>query len=81
MRLSAIPRGLKIVKKGNFLKIINDCSELTTKLHDFSVQEQLMKEKLGFHSFDVSTPPLQEESIPATPPPTTGYFFIRVIFN
>ena len=50
------------------------CSELTTKLHDFSVQEQLMKEKLGFHSFEVSTPPPPEDSIPATPPPTTGYF-------
>ena len=50
------------------------CSELTTKLHDFSVQEQLMKEKLGFQSFDVSTPPPHEESIPATPPPTSGYF-------
>jgi len=51
---------------------INEYSELTTKLHDFSVQEQLMKEKLGFHSFEVSTPPPPEDSIPATPPPTTA---------
>ena len=56
------------------MKINLYCSELTTKLHDFSVQEQLMKEKLGFHSFEVSTPPPPEDSIPATPPPTTGYF-------
>jgi len=49
---------------------ISEYSELTSKLHDFSVQEQHLKERLGLQSFDVSTPPPEDSNPvpPATPP-------------
>ena len=44
---------------------------MTSKLHDFSMQEQQLKEKLGLQSFDISTPPPEDSNSapPATPPP------------
>ena len=54
-----------------FFESFQEYEELTSKLHDFSVQEQCLKERLQLHHED------DDDVIEPTPPTPTSLLFVR----
>lgn len=54
-----------------YFSLFQEYEELTSKLHDFSEQEQCLKERLQLHQDD------DEDAIQPTPPTPTSLLFVR----